>query len=38
MEIIVVDDGCEDNTILVIVKKSSKADIDFKILETGATE
>lgn len=34
MEIIVVDDGCTDKTISIIVKKLSKADINFKVLRT----
>jgi glycosyltransferase involved in cell wall biosynthesis len=35
IEIIVVDDGCRDNTISIIVKKLLKTDLDFKILKTG---
>jgi len=35
MEIIVVDDDCDDNTISIVVEKLAKADIEFWILQTG---
>ena len=37
MEIIVVDDGCDDNTISIVMEKLSKASINFRILETGGS-
>ena len=37
MEIIVVDDGSNDNTISVGMKKLSKNNISFRILETGGS-
>ena len=37
MEIIVVDDGCNDKTISIVVEKLSKTDINFRLLETGGS-
>ena len=37
IEIIVVDDGCDDNTISIIVGKLSKTGINFRILKTGGS-
>lgn len=36
IELIVVSDGCSDNTIPIVVEKLSKADIKSRILETGS--
>jgi len=36
-EIIIVDDGCNDNTTSMAMKKLSKADMNFKILQTGGS-
>lgn len=35
VEIIVVDDGCHDSTIPVVMEKMSKTDINFEVIETG---
>jgi glycosyltransferase involved in cell wall biosynthesis len=35
MEIIIVDDGCNDDTIPVIIGRLSKTDLSFKLLKTG---
>lgn len=37
MEIIVVDDNCNDNTISIAAEKLSKTAINFRILETGGS-
>ena len=37
IEIIIVDDGCNDNTISIIMDKLSRSDLKFKILQTNGS-